>query len=112
MVTARSRKPALDPAIADYVATVRALEYVERVVMSDAKHDEGVPIVWTIIDAPPWDDAYALPIIHAESDANRRSRAGVDHWLTNIQERARALTDSELDGWVTLFVRGSSAAAR
>lgn len=96
MVTTRARRPRrdrVDPALAEFVKTIGALDYVELIAM-DEEGDEGVPIVSTIIDAPSWVGEYRTPIVKAEIQADSGSPRGFEFRMLNLRELSEPVEQS------------------
>ncbi|MBI4333838.1 MAG: hypothetical protein HY673_21460 [Chloroflexi bacterium] len=67
-----------------YVEKVKTLEYVRevRVVANGA----GCPTVWTIIEAPAFEDSWLRPIFEAEKQILRTRDVPLDFELVNMSE--------------------------
>lgn len=71
----------------DYIGRLAGIPSVEKVLLSE--HEEGLT-VWTIIDAPPFEDSVRAPIYEAELEALRGcpEETMIDLHVLNLSEYA------------------------
>ncbi len=70
--------------VKEYVEKVKPIEYVREVRVIE--NEGGYPRIWTIIEAPPFEDSLLNPIFEAEGEILRTGNIPVDFELLNLSE--------------------------
>ncbi len=108
MQTRRSKKPKLGPAAKHFIEAASQILEVQLIVFVDGEGDDRR--IWTVIDAPPFDQNVRRKLIELEVEAYMKADEGIGYRLVNLQDFKNGLADLHLEGMPILFQRKTAAA--
>ena len=94
--TQQTKATRVDELCKDYVDMVSTIEVVRRILLVE---DSGVTTIWTIIDAPPFEDSLRTPIYEAQIKilSTLKENIPLDFYVLNLSEISE---DEELESIV------------